>query len=351
MLRRIETRAGTRARAHGLRPLLRLLLAALLPLALAGAAHAQVFPDPGASNGIHTLFGDIKVEGEPAAGSKATSFVVILYNQSGGVLQRQTVANNSRYRFNDLHNGHYDVSVEVENREVARVRVHVNSIYKSDFREDITLAFNSEGKPARAQTVSSADFYKRAPANQSLFDKAQAAADTRKYDQAAAHLEQLVASDAKDFQAWTELGTIRLLQNNAGEAEKAYRAALDARPAFSLALLNLGRVLISQKKYDAAVEPLTKAVEARPDSAEANHLLGEAYLQLKKGSKAVGYLNEAIRLDPGGKAEVHLRLAALYHGAGLKDRAAAEYEQFLAKRPAHPDRKKFEQYVKENKKP
>jgi hypothetical protein len=45
-----------------------------------------------------------------------------------------------------------------------------------------------------------------------------------------------------------------------------------------------------------------------------------------------------------------LRLAALYNAAGLKDRAAAEYEQFLAKNPNHPDRKKFEEYIKENKK-
>jgi hypothetical protein len=40
----------------------------------------------------------------------------------------------------------------------------------------------------------------------------------------------------------------------------------------------------------------------------------------------------------------HARLAALY------DRAAAEYELFLAAKPDYPDRKKLEQYIKENKK-
>ena len=49
-------------------------------------------------------------------------------------------------------------------------------------------------------------------------------------------------------------------------------------------------------------------------------------------------------------AEAHLRLAALYHGAGLKDKAAAEYEQFLKKKPDYPDRKKLEQYIVQNKK-
>jgi hypothetical protein len=72
-------------------------------------------------------------------------------------------------------------------------------------------------------------------------------------------------------------------------------------------------------------------------------------LQIKKGSKAVGYLYEAIRLDPQGKADVHLRIAALYHGAGLKQKAAVEYEQFLVKRPDYPEKKKLQQYVADNK--
>jgi len=77
-------------------------------------------------------------------------------------------------------------------------------------------------------------------------------------------------------------------------------------------------------------------------------LLGEAYLQMKKGSKAVGYLNEAARR---GRYEAHLRLAALYDAAGLKERAALEYEEFLKKKPDYPDRKKLQKYITDNKKP
>ena len=122
------------------------------------------------------------------------------------------------------------------------------------------------------------------------------------------------------------------------------------RPSFGLALLNLGRLRLTQKKFDEAVEFLSKAVEAQPQSAAANYYLGEAYLQMKKGSLAVVYLNEAIRLDPVGRADAHLRLALLYNAVGLKDKAAAEYESFLAARPDYPDRKKLEQYISENKK-
>jgi hypothetical protein len=38
-------------------------------------------------------------------------------------------------------------------------------------------------------------------------------------------------------------------------------------------------------------------------------------------------------------------------GAGLKDKAVAEYEQFLAKKPDYPEKEKIQQFIRENKKP
>jgi len=116
-------------------------------------------------------------------------------------------------------------------------------------------------------------------------------------------------------------------------------------------LVNLGKVRIAQKNPDGAIETLTKAVEVDPKSADAHHYLGEAYLLGKKGSKAVVHFNEALKLDPTGKADIHLRLAALYNAAGMKDRAAAEYQQFLTKKPDYSDKAKLQEYINQNKKP
>jgi Tfp pilus assembly protein PilF len=85
-------------------------------------------------------------------------------------------------------------------------------------------------------------------------------------------------------------------------------------------------------------------------NADALYFLGESYLQTKQGSKAVGVLNEALRLQPNEKADIHLRLAALYNGAGMKDRAANEYKLFLQKRPDYKEKAKLEAYIKENSK-
>lgn len=306
-----------------------------------------------AQRGTVTLFGDMKVDESKAGGMRAMSFNVILYNLSGNVLGRQTVPSGGRYRFNNVRSGEYDIAIEVENNEIARVRVMIAGSVISDFRQDLEFEWKpgagaAASKPPKAQTISAADVYPRAAPNQTLFDKGQSAVDGKRYDEAVVLLEKLLAADPNDFQAWTELGTVHLLRHKAGEAEKAYRRAVEARPTFGLASLNLGRILASQKKFEEAVEPLARVVELQPQNAEAHLLLGEAYLQTKKGSKAVGHLNEAARL---GRAEAHLRLATLYNAVGMKDKAAAEYEQFLAKQPTHPGRKKLEAYITANKKP
>ena len=298
-----------------------------------------------------TLFGDVKVDESQAGGNKLGSLTIVLYTQGGAlVIGRTTVPVGGRYRFNNIPSGEYELAVEADMSEIARMHVFVSGRPGSDYQQDLELAMkplgpNSSAKPG---TISANDLYKRSAVHQWLFDKAQRAIDEKKYDDALASLTQIVNADKADFQAWTELGTTYLLLQRKGEAEKAYQKALDARPTFSLALLNLGRLRVGERKYEEAIASLTTLVELNPSSPDGNLFLGEAYLQLKKGSKAVPYLNEAAKL---GRPEAHLRLATLYDAVGMKNKAAIEYEEFLKKKPDYPDRKRLEKYISENKKP
>ena len=219
----------------------------------------------------------------------------------------------------------------------------------TDFRQNIALELRSKPGTVKASTISAEDAYDRRGPNKDRFEKAQEAFDKKEYEKAVGLLTQIVTDDPQDFQAWTELGTVYLVQKNFAEAEKAYARATEVRPTFFRALLNLGRLRLMQKNYDGAITALDRAVAVQPKSAEANYFLGEAYLQIKKGSKAVSYLYEALKLDPVGMAEAHLRLAVLYNGAGLKSKAATEYDEFLKKKPNYADRKKLEEYIAANK--
>jgi tetratricopeptide (TPR) repeat protein len=310
--------------------------------------------DPGLNgrSGGHSIYGDIQVDEGQVGGMKPISLTVILYDERRTIIDRQTVSTKGRYRFNNIPLGWYDVAVEVEGQEVYKVRVDLTSPLIGDLKQDIPLAWKSTGGPApRPGSVSAADRYDRSSENRELFEKAGAAIDKKLYDQAVNLLQKIVSTDPRDFQAWTELANIHIVQKKYPDAETESLRAIDLHPGFFFALLNLGRADFAQQKYEIAIDALSRAVKARPESADANYFLGESYLQMKKGSLAVGYLNEAIRLDPQGMADVHLRLALLYNGAGMKDKAAAEYEAFLKKKPDYQDRKKLEKYISENKKP
>jgi Tfp pilus assembly protein PilF len=308
-------------------------------------------PSPNGRSGGHAVFGDIDVGGNQA-GAKPIKIDLTLYTESRTIIARDTVFGNGRYRFNNVPSGIYEIAAEVEGQELTRIRVDLTSPLVSDVRRDLTFELKSTRAAAsKPGAISAADQYERNPANAAAFARASAAIDAKRYDEGAELLRKIVTSDPKDFQAWTELGNVHVLQSKYAEAENEYLRALDLHSGFFLALLNLGRAEMSQQKYDVAIEVLGRAVKLRPESADANYLLGESYLQVKKGSTAVQYLNEALRLDPKNMAEVHLRLARLYIAAGMKDKAAAEYEAFLKKRPDFKDRKKLEEYISANKKP
>ena len=300
-----------------------------------------------------TLFGDVEVTAPESSEAKVLTFDLLLYTRSGVLIDRQKVGSKGRFRFLNVPAGDYELVIEFENAEVARTQIRLAGI-PTDYQQNIALEWRSgpsAGKSGKPEVLSVEDVYNRKAPNQDRFEKARAAFDRKDYELAIGLLRQIVAEDHGDFQAWSELGTSYLAQNNLPEAERAYLTATEIRPTFFRALLNLGKVRLLKKDFEGALTVLIQAVRAKPTSAEANYYIGETYLQLKRGSKAVTYLYEALRLEPIRMADAHLRLATLYNGAGMKDKAIAEYEAFLKKRPEYPDRKKLEKYIAENKKP
>src|SRR4029078_11311235 len=160
----------------GVTALLRLVMLVFLVTAFCSVVSAQL--DPMRERGPHMRYGDIKVETEPGSDSqKPLSLEVQLYIINGTLVGRTTVTIPGRYRFMDLPNGEYDVVVVSENKEVARMRVRVQAVYKNDFRQDITLEAHIDHPVTKAATISASDVYERTGANKSLFGKAQKAVD------------------------------------------------------------------------------------------------------------------------------------------------------------------------------
>jgi tetratricopeptide (TPR) repeat protein len=329
----------------------RLAILSVLLFTTFNYALAQGGRGAAASDTKHIVYGDVKVTQGEGAADKPISLEIILFNEFGNPYARQRIQSDGRYRFIDIPDGRYYISVEYDGQELDRFTVDFSSPYKSDMQHDIELQARVVSNAAKAAVVAAADRYDRSSKNASLFNKAQEAAKNKKYDEAATLFRQLVDADAADFPGWYQLGTVYFIQKNYAEAEKAYLKAIATHPDYGVALLSLGRLRIAQKNYDGAIEALTQAVKVLPTSAQANFFLGEAYLQNKKGSLAVGYLNQALKLDPVGMADARLRLAALYNAAGMKDKAAAEYEEYLKVVPDYENKKQLQDYITANKKP
>jgi len=319
---------------------------------LCAAVAFFAFPAPRkltAQRGDHTLYGDLIIDESKATGLKPLSFDVILYTEGKVLISRQSTPNNGRYRFNNLPVGVYELAIEVENNEIARLTVDLRSPWLKDVRRDIEFEWRLPDNAAQPGVLSARDTYPRNSANQKLFMLARQAAGKQQYENAAQLLQQITNADRKDFEVWFELANVHFRQKKLAEAENEYLRAIDAHSSFFPALLNLGRLELFQKQFEVAIQALQRAVNIRPDSADANYFLGEAYLQNKRGSSAVMFFNEALRLDPVGMAEVHLQLARLYHRAGMKEKASVEYEKFLQKKPDYTDRKKLIAYIEANK--
>lgn len=292
-----------------------------------------------------TLTGKVTLRGLDPSLPKPAVFVLVLLN--GVFMDRRQVFDNGNYSIPNVPRENVTVAIEVNGAEVGKQPLPPSLIgtMRQDFDIDLSQGQNAAGKTG---VVSAKSLYSRSDENEKLFEKAIAASKDTKPDKAINLFKQSVANDPKDFVAWTELGTLYFRNNKSSEAEIAYLKALELKPDFIVALSNLGRVYLVENKPENAINILTVAVETDPVSANAQHLLGEAYLQIKKGSKAVVHLYEALRLAPIEKAEIHLRLASLYNGAGLKEKAVEEYKQFLEKVSKHPDKEKIEKYIKEN---
>ena len=299
--------------------------------------------DPGSRAGSLVVSGKVTLVGLPAGQLKPAIYVAAYFK--GSFVGRRQVSENGSYTINDIPRSGTTVVVEIDHNEVASrtLEIAIAPIVYQDFSVNWTQSMEARGKPG---VVSAA--YERSKENQDRFDKAIADVNKGNNDAAISNLKAVVNADKKDYYAWTQLGNAYFLKKDAKEAEAAYLHAISEHAGYTLASVNLGKLYLSQHENDKAVEILTKAVESEPASPDAQQYMGEAYLAIKKGSKAVGYLNEAIRLAPIEKAEVHLRLAALYNGAGLKPRASAEYQKFLEKVPNYELRDELKKYIAEN---
>lgn len=89
-----------------------------------------------------------------------------------------------------------------------------------------------------------------------------------------------------------------LKEGRLDEAERYYRAALQANPTYGDALINLGFVLKEQGRLSDARAILVRAAEEVPDDADAQYVLAAVCLGLGDAAGASPHFEKAIALRP-----------------------------------------------------
>lgn len=100
--------------------------------------------------------------------------------------------------------------------------------------------------------------------------------------------------------ALTNLGNLRLTDDDRDEAEALYRRALAADPNLAEAPYNLAYLLVERNEREAAVVLFARAIELRPDFAEAHYNLAMALSELGQHLQARPHWKRYLELDPRG---------------------------------------------------
>jgi Flp pilus assembly protein TadD len=133
----------------------------------------------------------------------------------------------------------------------------------------------------------------------------------KKFDDAAAAYEKILAKYPQSIYALSNLGVVRFQQQKYPEAEKALREAIRVAPNDAFSHSVLGIALVQQEKYDDAIQILSRSVALDPADAKTRNYLGISSSRKGLQEAAEQECRKAIELDDG-YGDAHFNLAVIY---------------------------------------
>lgn len=161
----------------------------------------------------------------------------------------------------------------------------------------------------------------------------------------AAHRDGRLADAERDYRAAIDadpvhtdalhlLGVLRHQQGRHEEAADLVGRAVALRPNDAALQLNLGNALKALGRLDGAIERFRNALSLAPDFPLAHYNLGNAYAQAGRHEDAVDAFQKSLRLQPND-ASTYNNLGNALHALGRADEAIAAFSRALALRPGH----------------
>lgn len=149
------------------------------------------------------------------------------------------------------------------------------------------------------------------------------ASQKRDFTRAIELLERAIAIDAEVGMAHVNLGVAWMELSQPEKAASAFRQALALDPQEPGADLGLGVALLALEQWDEAQASLGRALAQQPDNAEAQFNRGNALAELQRHEEAIACYDQALALQPSHVAALvnraHACLALNRHEEAMRN--------------------------------
>lgn len=154
-----------------------------------------------------------------------------------------------------------------------------------------------------------------------------------RHAEAAQLIERAIAAHPKpDY--WYNIGHVHLAMRDLSRAEDAFRQAVALAPRHAEALFHLGRL---QSRHDpaGAIDCYRRAIEEKPDFVDARVNLALLANAMGDAAEAIGQLEEALTLRPDD-ADIHNNMGIVRRGTAPV-RAVEDFRRALALNREHTE--------------
>lgn len=171
-----------------------------------------------------------------------------------------------------------------------------------------------------------------APANLKPAELVSRGNDARKngnYEMAIDLYNRALGLDAKNKDAWNDLGLTYYEQRQDGLAINAYQKQIEINPYDQYAFNNLGRVYLRQRNYAEADKWFNKQIEVNPLDKYAHYNLGLSQIDQHKYQDAIPELEKAASISPD-LADRQVSLGSAHLNLGQDENAMAAFDKALS---------------------
>ena len=301
--------------------------ASLLLVLLSASAPAQRDNDQSLPGTTLEIAGQVR----SADGRSATANALVRLERHTGSLVDQVMTDSTgKFRFARLAPGPYVVSVKTEGFATTSSQLDINRLIP---RQYVLLQLQPVGETFRKPRLSATTVDANVPAGaQAELEKARAALQAKKPEEAVTHLERALGLYPDFFEAQMILGVTRIELRQWDRAEHDFRRALEINPKASVAFVSLGEVYRRQKRYTEAERRLVAGLKLDRGSWQGHFTLGRVYWEMNEVLKAAPHVGQALELKPD-YPEGRLLAGNIFMRLNMPEKALIEYEEYLRLAP------------------